>query len=384
MSIWKIPLFDLNYGQEETDAVMEVLRSKWLTSGPKTKAFESEFGAYLGEDIRCCAVSNGTAALHIALLCAGVGPGDEVIIPGLTFVADLNTVIFAGATPVLADIKSLDDWNMDPASVETCITPATKAVIAVHYAGWPCDMAELYDLCKKNNLCLIEDAAHAPGASYQGQKCGTLGDIGCFSFFSNKNLSTGEGGMITSKNKAHIEKAMLLRSHGMTSMTIDRHEGRTISYDVIMPGLNYRIDEIKSALGLVQLKKLSQANKKRIFLIKKYIDCLEHVKEIEIPWKHFPSHKKTSGHIFPVLLQDAALRIPFIEYLKKTGIQTSIHYPAMNGFSYYKNKLIHPVPKSDLVSERMVTLPLYPDLSVDNLKLIARTIEQFFNQTIGG
>ena len=382
--MWKIPLFDLNYGQEEQDAVIDVLNSKWLTAGPKTKAFESEFGKYLGENIHCCAVSNGTAALHIALLCAGVGPGDEVIIPGLTFVADLNTVIFTGATPVLADIKSFDDWNIDPLSVESRITPATKAVMAMHYAGWPCDMEELSSLCKKNNLFLIEDAAHAPGASYNGRKCGTMGDIGCFSFFSNKNLSTGEGGMITAKNEDHISKAMLLRSHGMTSMTIDRHEGRTISYDVVMPGLNYRIDEIKSALGLVQLKKLDQANEKRIFLIKHYIDNLKHIKEIEIPWKHFPSHKKTSGHIFPVLLPQGTNRIHFIDYLKQKGIQTSIHYPDMNRFSYYKDILTHPLAISNAVSERMVTLPLYPDLSLENLQMITQTIKDFFNLNIGG
>jgi len=384
MGIWKIPLFDLNYGQEETDAVMEVLRSKWLTSGPKTKAFESEFGTYLGKDIRCCAVSNGTAALHIALLCAGVGPGDEVIIPGLTFVADLNTVMFTGATPVLADIKSFEDWNMDPASVEICITSATKAVIAVHYAGWPCDMAELSDLCKENNLCLIEDAAHAPGGSYQCQKCCTLGDIGCISFFSNKNLSTGEGGMITAKNPAHIEKAMLLRSHGMTSMTIDRHEGRTISYDVIMPGLNYRIDEIKAALGIVQLKKLDQSNEKRLLLIERYIERLNHIRQIQIPWKNFPSHKKSSGHIFPVLLDSNVNRAAFIEHLKKKGIQTSIHYPAMNGFSFYKKKLRALTPKSDAISARMVTRPLYPDLSLEDLYFITRTIKEYFNPNLGG
>ncbi len=376
--MWKIPLFDLNYGQEEQDAVIEVLNSKWLTAGSKTKAFESEFGKYLGDDVHCCAVSNGTAALHIALLCAGVKPGDEVIIPGLTFVADLNTVVVTGATPVLADIKSFEDWNIDPRSVAKKITPATKAVIAVHYAGWPCDMEELALLCMKNGLCLIEDAAHGPGASYKNKKCGAIGDIGCFSFFSNKNLSTGEGGMITSKNKENISKAMLLRSHGMTSMTIDRHEGRTLSYDVVMPGFNYRIDEIKSALGLVQLKKLDRANEKRRSIVSHYIKNLATVEKIHIPWQNFPDDRIGSGHIFPILVSERTDRNQFIAHLKEKGIQTSIHYPAFNAFSFYKQRFNQPLEISDRISARMVTLPLYPDLSMDDCELVCRSIKSFF------
>lgn len=377
--MWKIPLFDLNYDQEEQDAVIEVLNSKWLTAGPKTKEFELQFQKYLGNNCHCCAVSSGTAALHLALLCAGVEPGDEVIISGLTFVADLNVVVMTGAKAVTADIKSMTDWNINPYDVKQKISKKTKAVIAVHYAGWPCDMDEIAAICKENNLVLIEDAAHAPGGSYKGNKCGTLGDIGCFSFFSNKNLSTGEGGMITAKKK-YIEKAMLLRSHGMTSMTIDRHRGRSISYDVTMPGFNYRIDEIKSALGIVQLNKLDQSNKKRVNLVKHYINQLEDIKEIIIPWKIFPDDRTGSGHIFPILLSEKRDRKEFITYLKEKGIQTSIHYPAFNKFSYYKNILNQSLKISDQISERMVTLPLYPGLAMNDIDFICNTIEKFHNK----
>lgn len=377
--MWEIPLFDLNYGPEEQQAVMEVLENKWLTAGPKTRAFESEFAGYLGNDVQCRAVSNGTAALHLALLCAGVTRGHEVIVSGLTFVADLNVVVFTGATPVTADISSLHDWNVSPEDVEKKITEKTRAVIAVHYAGWPCDMAALTKICRKNGLVLIEDAAHAPGSEYEGQKCGTIGDMGCFSFFSNKNLSTGEGGMLCSRDPDIIEKAGLLRSHGMTSLTIDRYEGRTISYDVLMPGLNYRTDEIKSALGLVQLAKLDSSNRKRLELYRRYIRHLKPVDGIYIPWMNFPENTTGSGHIFPVMLKDHSLRERFIERLKENGIQTSIHYPAFNRFSYYRKRVSGLLPVADRVSSGMVTLPLYPDLAFKDLDHICRIIQQFFD-----
>jgi dTDP-4-amino-4,6-dideoxygalactose transaminase len=276
----------------------------------------------------------------------------------------------------------MDDWNICPEDVKKKITRKTKAIIAVHYAGWPCDMDELSGICMQNKITLIEDAAHAPGASYKGKKCGTIGDIGCFSFFSNKNLSTGEGGMISSKNKDYISKAVLLRSHGMTSMTIDRHEGKSISYDVIMPGLNYRIDEIKSALGIVQLKKLDPANKKRLTLYRHYIKNLKNIKEIKIPWQNFPNDRIGSGHIFPILLSQRTDRNEFINYLKEKGIQTSIHYPAFNAFSYYKKILTQPLEISDQVSAHVVTLPLYPDLSMNNCEFVCRTIDRFFKNPI--
>lgn len=376
--MWKIPLFDLNYDKQEQDAVVAVLNSKWLTAGAKTQKFERQFQEYLGNSCHCCAVSNGTAALHLALLCADIKIGDEVIIPGLTFVADLNVVVMTGATPVLADVKSLQDWNINPQDVEKKISQKTKAVIAVHYAGMPCDMDELSNICRKHHLVLIEDAAHAPGAVYKGKKCGTMGNFGCFSFFSNKNLSTGEGGMVAAKDKNNIEKIKLLRSHGMTSMTIDRHKGRSISYDVTMPGLNYRIDEIKSALGLVQLGKLDNSNKKRIILIQHYIKKLEGIKEITIPWKNFPDDRTGSGHIFPVLLSQKTDRKSFITSLKEKGIQTSIHYPCFRNFSGYQTRFSKGLDISDQISERVVTLPLYPALSQQNVDFICRAIHDFF------
>lgn len=376
--MWKIPLFDLDFGKEEEDAVVEVVKSKWLTSGPKTKEFEEKFASFLGEDIKCCALANGTAALHCALAASGVGPGDEVIIPALTFVADLNVVAMTGAKPVLADIKSYDNWNISPIDVERKITESTKAVIAVHYAGWPCDMDELEFICKKNNLILIEDAAHAPGGEYKGKKCGTFGDFGCFSFFSNKNLSTGEGGMLSSKNSDLINKAALFKSHGMTRSTMDRYMGKGLTYDVAMPGLNYRIDELKSALGIVQLSKLNTNNQKRLELVSHYIKSLNELTEIIIPWRDFPDDRKSTGHIFTIMLPENSNREEFMNFLKDKGIQTSIHYPGFHEFSFYGEAFSFPCKKAAEVSSRMVTLPLYPGMKFDDIDYISFCIKEYF------
>ncbi len=201
--------------------------------------------------------------LHLALILLALKDDDEVLISGLSFVAALNVTRLCRAIPVLVDSKSYQNWNISTKDIIKKITPRTKALILVHYAGYPCDMDEITDLCLKNNIVLIEDTAHAVGAKYNGRQCGTFGDIGCFSFFTNKNLSVGEGGMIVTKDPELHEKIRLLRSHGMTSLSIDRHRGKSISYDVLIPGLNYRIDEMRSALGIVQLSKLDKNNTRR-------------------------------------------------------------------------------------------------------------------------
>lgn len=376
--MWKIPLFDLSYDHREQKAAMDVLQNKWLSMGPKTNEFERNFAEYLGGNVRCCAVSSCTAALHMALLIAGVSPGDEVILSGLTFIAALNVVTFVGATPVLADSKSLNDWNVSPKDVARKITPQTKAVIVVHYAGYPCDMDEFTTLCGEKNLVLIEDVAHAVGADYKGKKCGTFGDIACFSFFSNKNLSVGEGGMFVTLHEEFAEKALLYRSHGMTSMTIDRHKGKALSYDVVQPGLNYRIDEIRSALGIVQLEKLDFNNKRRGELVREYIQSFELLEEIVIPWKNLMSDRTSSYHIFPILLPRHTSRPEFMDFLKRKGIQTSIHYPAFTQFSFYQKRVKERLGMAEEISKRVVVLPLFPGMTVDSVYYVVDAVIEFF------
>ncbi len=277
MSEWRIPLSDLDYGADEEAAVLRVLRSKWLSMGPEVQAFEQEFADYLGVK-HALAVSNGTAALHLSYLALGLHSGDEVIQPAINFVAAANMTVAVGAKPVPVDILKLSEPTIDPSEIERRITPQTKAVVVMHYGGYLCRMEEIGSLCQQHNLALIEDACHAVGARYgdplrpssNGRFSGNLGDLGCFSFFSNKNLVTGEGGMITTNRDDLAERVRLLRSHGMTTLTWDRHRGHASSYDVILNGYNYRLDEVRAALGRVQLQKLETNNLRRRDLVGAY------------------------------------------------------------------------------------------------------------------
>ena len=367
--MWKVQLFKLNYDDAEPNAVEEVVRSGWITMGEKTKEFESRFAALLGDDVKVAAVSNGTAALHLALLALGVGPGDEVIIPSLTFVADINTVLLVGAKPVLADCRSLDDWNMDPADIERKITPNTKAVMIVHYAGYPCEMDAISDICKRRNLKLIEDCAHAPGARYKGKAVGTFGDIGCFSFFTNKNLSMGEGGAVTTTSAEMDQEMRYVRAHGMTALTLDRHKGRAISYDVMRPGLNCRIDEMRAAIGLAQLDKLPAAHCCRKHIVERYVDAFKDIEGLIIPFVN-QADTEPVFHIFPTMLPEGMDRMQVIEILKREGVQSSIHYPMMQDFSAFKDYKLDETPLARSISARELTLPLYPTMTDEEVDIV--------------
>ncbi|MEF8710862.1 MAG: DegT/DnrJ/EryC1/StrS family aminotransferase [Candidatus Accumulibacter propinquus] len=365
--MWKVPLFKLNFDDQEVAAVADVVRGGWITMGEKTQEFESGFASFVGHGARSTAVSSGTAALHLALLALGVGPGDEVIVPSLTFVADINTVMLVGAVPVMADCTSLDDWNIDPADIERQITPQTKAVMIVHYAGYPCAMDEILTICKRHNLQLIEDCAHAPGATYKGRSVGTFGAVNCFSFFTNKNLSVGEGGMVTTLSERLDRDVKFLRSHGMTTLTLDRHKGRAVSYDVVRPGLNYRIDEMRAALGLVQLAKLGEAHRHRERIVQRYVSGFGDIDGLTIPFLHDPDCKSVH-HIFPVLLPKGIDRLRVIESLKADGVQSSIHYPTIQEFTAYKDMHLTATPVATEITRRELTLPLFPtmtDVDVD-------------------
>lgn len=373
--MWKVQLFELNFDSRENRAVTDVIESRWITMGERTREFEAGFTGMLGGDVFCAAVSSCTAALHLALLSLDVGPGDEVIIPALTFVADINVVEMVGATAVLADCESETDWNVSAATIARCITKKTKAVIIVHFAGYPCDMDEIVSLCKKHNIRLIEDVAHAPGAMYKGRACGTFGDFGCFSFFTNKNLSIGEGGMLSTSSKALDQKARYFRAHGMTSLTLDRFKGRAISYDVAQPGLNYRIDEIRSAIGLVQLDKLAEGNRRRKAIVERYVDLLKDQKGLQIPFVNVPGCEP-SYHIFIVLLDQGIDRVEVINSMKEDGVQTSIHYPSFREFSAYKDKEFGSTPIADMISERVLTLPLYPTMTFQQVDLVVEGLKR--------
>jgi dTDP-4-amino-4,6-dideoxygalactose transaminase len=362
--MWKIQLFKLNFDHREVKVVSDVVAGGWLSMGEETISFEESFGSFLGEKVYCKAVSNGTAALHMALLALDVGLGDEVIIPSLTFVADVNTVTLVGATPILADSRDLDDWNMSIESIKQKVTAKTKALIVVHYAGYPCkDIAAISEFCQERGIGLIEDVAHAPGASIDGKRCGTFGDVGCFSFFSNKNLSIGEGGMVSTLRADLHKKLGYLRSHGMTTLTLDRHKGRAITYDVAQPGLNYRMDEMRAAIGSVQLDKLPAGNVRRGELTDRYRANL-HGSSVFVPFENQASNLVSVYHILPVLLPKGADRVAVIGELKEKKIQSSIHYPSFWDFSAYRGQF-SPVdsPITAQICSRQLTLPLFPTMT---------------------
>ena len=370
---WKVQLFKLNFDHREQDAVQAVLESGWITMGQKTLDFEAAYARLLGEDVKCLAVSSGTAALHIACLALGLGRGDEVIVPGLTFVADLNVVRMCGAEPVLADVTSVyADWAMSPEDIESKITDRTKAIMIVHYAGYACDMESICAICRKHGLPLIEDCAHAPGGEYKGQMLGTFGDVSCWSFFTNKNLSVGEGGMVVVKTEDLYQRCKNLRSHGMTVASFDRMKGRASTYDVAQPGLNYRIDEMRAALGLVQLDKLADANAKRKVLTERYFSLLDNIDKVTIPFRHFDRGTPTY-HIMPTLLDEDVDRQQVIAKLAAQGVQASVHYPSIPGFTAYQ-EVKGSIRKAEIISARELTLPLYPTMMLDQVDYVCDSL----------
>jgi len=383
---WRYPLSDIDLGEEEERSVLKVLRSRWLSTGPVTERFERSFSEYLGGGY-AIAVSNGTAALHLALACLRLKEGDEIVLPSLTFVATANAILYVGAKPVFADIVGLDDLNISPQEIEKKITKRTKAILVMHYGGYPCDMKSIMGIAKRYGLFVIEDAAHAPGAEYQGRKCGLIGNIGCFSFFSNKNLVTGEGGMVVTHNKELSEKVRRMRSHGMEMLSWDKYRGRLSSYDIEGLGYNYRTTEIQSALGLAQLKKLDRNNRKRKTLVEAYRKELQEVKGISIPFLQFQGHP--SYHLFPILVHNkqkalsSILRDRVMEGLRNFKIQTSVHYPPVHLFSLYRKNFGYKkgmLPKTEEVSGREITLPLHPRMDGKDVKWIAKKVKEVIKE----
>lgn len=377
---WTIPLTDLSYGPEEEAAVISVLRSRWLTMGEVTHRFEASFAEFVGVR-HALAVTNATAALHLACLALDLGPGDEVILPALTFVATANAVCYTGASPRFAEILGAHDLNLSPEDVERRITQRTRAILAVHYGGYPCPMHQLMDIAARHGLAVIEDAAHAPGASLDGKALGTWGDVGCFSFFSNKNLATGEGGMLVTNRDDIAERVRLLRSHGMTALTWDRHHGHANTYDVVILGYNYRIDELRSALGHTQLEKLPAGNDRRRLLTDRYWQALRGT-ELELPFAGLYNGAHAAHpcalpayHLLPILLPSGVERRRFIDRMRAAGIQTSVHYPPVHLFDAYRR--LQPgvsLPTTEEVASRQVTLPLYPSMTFDQVDSVAEAV----------
>jgi dTDP-4-amino-4,6-dideoxygalactose transaminase len=351
--------------REEIDEVVDTLSSDWITTGPKTKRFETEFATFLGAE-SALALNSCTAGLHLALVVLGIGSGDEVITTPMTFCSTVNVIEHVGAKPVLVDVEP-DTLNISPSSIEKAITPKTRAIMPVHYAGHPCKMDVIIKIAREHRLFVIEDAAHALPAQYEGKAVGTIGDLTAFSFYATKNLTTAEGGMLTGKREL-IEKARALSLHGMNRDAWKRYDkGGAWYYEIDAPGFKYNMTDIQASLGLQQLKKLDRFQGRRHEIVKRYNEAFSVSPCLETP-ANLPSVEH-AWHLYTLRLNLETLKInrdQFIEEMKERNIGTSVHFIPIHVHPYYRRKYGYQpedFPVACFNFQRLVSLPLYPRMS---------------------
>ena len=373
----KVPFFIPWITDEDKKAVLEALTSRWLTGGPRAREFEKMFARYLVTK-HAIAVNSCTAALHLAMRALGIGPGDEVIVPVFTFAATANAPIFVGAKPVFADIDE-KTFNISPKGIQNKITEKTKAIIVVHYGGQPCDMKEIMQIAKRHNLHVVEDCAHSLGAEYMNQKTGSIGTIGCFSFYPTKVITTLEGGMVTTNDEEIAKQIKILREHGMTKGAFNREKTATWYYDVVDLGYNYRLNEVQAALGISQLKRIEEINKKRIEASHYYTHKLKEIKGIILPYE---AKDRTHVYHLYVLRVTEGYGINRDELYKKLsakGIGLSVHYTPLHLLTFYKRNLgckKGDFPIAEQISREILSLPLFPLISKVQIDYVVKEISE--------
>ena len=363
--------------EDDIQAVVDVLRSDYLTTGPKIAEFEKMVADYVGAKY-AVAISNGTSALHAACFAAGIQPGDEVITTPLTFAASSNCVLYCGGTPVFADVD-LKTYNIDPEDIRRKITDKTKAIIAVHLAGQPCDMDEIHKIAKEHDLLVIEDGAHALGSVYKGKKVGTLSDMTTFSFHPVKPITTGEGGMIVTDNEEFYQKMMLFRSHGITrdENLMTRNDGSWL-YQQLDLGYNYRITDIQCALGCSQMKKLDRFLARRKEIVARYNETFADCENIIIPYQ-LPE-TESGWHLYIVQVKNCDRKKVF-EALREQGIAVNVHYIPVYMHPYYQEhgyKDVH-CKNAEEVYSHIISLPLYPTLTEEEQQYVIETLKHVIN-----
>lgn len=373
----------LPYGRQcieprDVQVVVDTLKGDWLTTGPLIARFERRFAEWLRVP-EAVAVSSGTAALHAAVFSAGFGPGDEIITTPLTFVATANCVLYVGAKPVFADIDS-GTLCIDPIEVERAVTPRTRGIIAMHYAGQPCDMRELRGIAERRGLVLIEDACHAIGARDHGETAGTLGDLACFSFHPVKHLTTGEGGMVTTGNTQWASRMRAFRNHGIETDARTREQDGTWVTDMRYLGHNYRLTDFQCALGMRQLEAVDDWTARRRQLAARYMNRLDDFDALQIP--HVRQGASSSWHLFPVLLRLDRLRVGRAEVfraMRAENIGVNVHYPPVHLHSYYRERFgFRPgaFPRAELAYERLLSLPLFPRMTDEDIDDVVKALRK--------
>lgn len=370
-----IPYGRQSINEDDIKAVEEVLRSDFLTTGPKIAEFERKFADYVGAKY-AVAVSNGTAALHIACMAAGIGKGDEIITTPITFAASANCALYCGATPVFADIDPVT-YNISPESIEACITDRTKAIIPVHYTGQACDMDAIHKIADRYNLIVIEDAAHAVGAEYKGKKIGSLSDMTEFSFHPVKHITCGEGGIVTTNREDLYEKLKLFRTHGITREEKFLHKvDGPWYYEQIDLGYNYRMTDIQAALGISQLGRIDKFLEKRKKIAAKYDEAFRDFNGIDIPKQ--AEYSNSAYHLY-VIKVDKSIRKELFEYLRANNIGVNVHYIPVYTFPYYREHGYENVKceNAEKLYESIISIPIYYDLSDEEQDYVIDKIKEF-------
>ncbi len=363
-------------GDAEINEVLQTLRSGWITTGPRVHEFERRFADYVGA--RCAvAVSSCTAALYLALTAIDVGPGDEVITSPLTFCSTANVIVQRGATPVFADIDA--DFNIDPQEIERRITPHTKAILPVHHSGQPCQMNAILDIANRYGLEVIEDAAHAVGASYRGCKIGTLGTMTAFSFYATKNITTGEGGMVTTNDDTLADRVRLLSLHGMNNNAWKRYTSTgSWYYEVLCPGYKCNMTDIQGALGIHQLARLPQAQAVRARYAQRYNEAFLGLREIQTPLVRPDVEHAWHLYVIQLHLEYLTLdRAQFIEALQANNIGASVHFIPVHLHPYYRQAFGFKrgdFPRTEQIYDRIVSLPLYPKMTHEDIEDVIHAV----------
>jgi dTDP-4-amino-4,6-dideoxygalactose transaminase len=365
---WRLPLANVKLTEPVIDAAMEALASNWLTMGPRTQELEAAFAERLGVP-HAVAVSSGTSGLHLACLAAGVGPGDEVIVPALGFVADAHAAHWCGGSTVFADVSSVEQPLLDVAAVERLIGERTKAVMVVHMYGYALEMGELRAMCDERGIALIEDCCEAVGATFaDGSPVGTAGQSGVFSFFAKTQLPVGEGGVVVSADEEVAERIRLLRSHAMTSVTWDRHRGHAETYDITDLGFNYRIDEPRAAMAHAHLRELDGRLTKLRGTVAAYRERIAAIDGVTVPFTDEQA-ARSGDFAFPVVVADGEQRDRVRARLAERGVQTTF-YPAITTLSLYEQAgREHPCPRAEEMAERHLAMPLSTSMSAEDVEL---------------